>query len=76
MDDSTFELLTGHATPEGTKKFLENAVKNKGKPADHFRVFDKLYLSSIGMGTYLASLIRKTIILWRTLFMTLSSQAG
>jgi aryl-alcohol dehydrogenase-like predicted oxidoreductase len=53
MDDSTFKLLLGHATPEGTKNFQENAVKNKGKPADHFRVFDKLYLSSIGMGTYL-----------------------
>jgi aryl-alcohol dehydrogenase-like predicted oxidoreductase len=53
MDDPTFELLMGHATPEGTKNFLENAVKNKGKPTDHFRVFDKLYLSSIGMGTYL-----------------------
>jgi aryl-alcohol dehydrogenase-like predicted oxidoreductase len=53
MADSTFKLLLGHATPEGTKNFLENAVKNKGKPADHFRVFDKLYLSSIGMGTYL-----------------------
>jgi aryl-alcohol dehydrogenase-like predicted oxidoreductase len=53
MADSTFKLLVGHATPEGTKKFLESAVKSKGKPADHFRVFDKLYLSSIGMGTYL-----------------------
>jgi aryl-alcohol dehydrogenase-like predicted oxidoreductase len=53
MDDTTFKLLMGYATPEGTKIFSENAVKDKGKAAEHFRVFDKLYLSSIGMGTYL-----------------------
>jgi aryl-alcohol dehydrogenase-like predicted oxidoreductase len=53
MDDTNFELLMGHATPEGTKNYVKNAVKNRGKPADHFRVFDNLYLSSIGMGTYL-----------------------
>jgi aryl-alcohol dehydrogenase-like predicted oxidoreductase len=53
MDDTTFKLLMGYATPEGTKNFSENAVKDKGKAAEHFRVFDKLYLSSIGMGTYL-----------------------
>jgi aryl-alcohol dehydrogenase-like predicted oxidoreductase len=55
MDDTTFKLLTGYATPEGTKNFSENAVKDKGKAAEHFRVFDKLYLSSIGMGTYLGN---------------------
>lgn len=53
MDDTNFQLLMGHATPEGTKNYVKNAVKNRGKPADHFRVFDNLYLSSIGMGTYL-----------------------
>lgn len=53
MDDTNFKLLMGHATPEGTKNYVNNAVKNRGKPADHFRVFDNLYLSSIGMGTYL-----------------------
>jgi aryl-alcohol dehydrogenase-like predicted oxidoreductase len=53
MDDTNFQLLMGHATPEGTKNYVNNAVKNRGKPADHFRVFDNLYLSSIGMGTYL-----------------------
>lgn len=47
-----YEMLSGHATPEGTKKYLEYAV-SKGKPASHFRQFDGLYLSSIGMGTYL-----------------------
>lgn len=53
MGDTNFKLLMGHATPEGTKNYVKNAVKNRGKPADHFRVFDNLYLSSIGMGTYL-----------------------
>ena len=53
MDDAIFKLQNGHATPEGTKNYAKNAVKNRGKPADHFRVFDNLYLSSIGMGTYL-----------------------
>jgi aryl-alcohol dehydrogenase-like predicted oxidoreductase len=53
MDDTNFKLLMGYATPEGTKNYVKNAVKNRGKPADHFRVFDNLYLSSIGMGTYL-----------------------
>ncbi|MGA9166435.1 MAG: aldo/keto reductase [Nitrososphaeraceae archaeon] len=53
MDETNFKLLMGHATPEGTKNYVKNAVKNRGKPADHFRVFDNLYLSSIGMGTYL-----------------------
>ena len=53
MDDTNFKLLMGHATPEGTKNYVKNSVKNRGKPTDHFRVFDNLYLSSIGMGTYL-----------------------
>lgn len=53
MDDTNFKLLMGHATPEGTKNYAKNAEKYRGKPADHFRVFDNLYLSSIGMGTYL-----------------------
>src|SRR5215217_2301594 len=49
---STFNSLNGFATPVGTKKYLEYAIQ-KGKPARHFRIFDNLYLSSIGMGTYL-----------------------
>ncbi|HEX6028137.1 MAG TPA: aldo/keto reductase, partial [Nitrososphaeraceae archaeon] len=49
---STFNTLNGYATPFGTKKYLEYAIQN-GKPASHFRIFDNLYLSSIGMGTYL-----------------------
>jgi aryl-alcohol dehydrogenase-like predicted oxidoreductase len=49
---SSYETIRGHATPEGTKKYAQNATA-QGKPAAHFRVFDGLHLSSIGMGTYL-----------------------
>jgi aryl-alcohol dehydrogenase-like predicted oxidoreductase len=48
----TYEVLNGYGTSSGTKKYLESAIK-KGKPSNHFRLFDGLYLSSIGMGTYL-----------------------
>ena len=47
-----YEVINGHATLEGTKKYLDYAIQ-KGKPSTHFRQFDGLYLSSIGMGTYL-----------------------
>ena len=58
MSDS-FELLRGHVTPAGTRKYVESAVKDKGKPASHFRVFDGLYLSSLGIGTYLGELTQQ-----------------
>ena len=48
----TYEVLDGYATSNGTKKFLEYAIQ-KGKPDRHFRLVDELYLSSIGIGTYL-----------------------
>jgi aryl-alcohol dehydrogenase-like predicted oxidoreductase len=50
---NTYKVITGYATCNGTKKYMENAVQKKGKPSSHFRHFDGLYLSSIGMGTYL-----------------------
>src|SRR5919107_241882 len=50
----TYEVLNGYATSSGTKNYLEYAVQN-GKPPDHFRLFDGLYLSSIGIGTYLGN---------------------
>ena len=31
MNDSNFELLTGYATPAGTKKYADIAVKDKGR---------------------------------------------
>jgi aryl-alcohol dehydrogenase-like predicted oxidoreductase len=50
----TYEVLDGYATSSGTKKYLEYAVQN-GKPPSHFRSFEGLYLSSIGIGTYLGN---------------------
>ena len=52
---SSYQTLEGHGTPEGTKKFIEYAI-SQGRPSSHFRSFDSLYLSSIGMGTYLGEL--------------------
>jgi aryl-alcohol dehydrogenase-like predicted oxidoreductase len=46
-------MITGHATSEGTAKFAEWAVENKGVDPDHFRGFRGLKLSSLGIGTYL-----------------------
>ena len=47
-----YELINGYATSSGTKNYVEYAIQ-KGKPSGHFRLFDGLNLSSIGMGTYL-----------------------
>lgn len=52
MSADTYKILNGYATPSGTKEYLEYALQ-RGKPSAHFRLFDGLYLSSIGMGTYL-----------------------
>jgi aryl-alcohol dehydrogenase-like predicted oxidoreductase len=49
---SEYRAIDGYATPQGTKKYMENALKN-GFPNSHFRSFDNLSLSSLGMGTYL-----------------------
>jgi aryl-alcohol dehydrogenase-like predicted oxidoreductase len=48
----TYDLLNGYATSSGTEKYVKYAVQ-KGKPSSHFRLFDELHLSSIGIGTYL-----------------------
>ena len=50
-----YRAIHGYATPQGTKKYMENAFKN-GFPYSHFRSFDNLYLSSLGMGTYLGQI--------------------
>ncbi len=47
-----YELINGYATSSGTKNYVDYAIQ-KGKPSGHFRLFDGLNLSSIGMGTYL-----------------------
>ena len=51
----TYEVLNGYATSDGTKKYTDYAIQ-KGKPATHFRVFEDLCLSSIGIGTYLGEM--------------------
>jgi aryl-alcohol dehydrogenase-like predicted oxidoreductase len=48
----TYKILNGYATPSGTKEYVQYALQ-RGIPSAHFRLFDGLYLSSIGMGTYL-----------------------
>jgi aryl-alcohol dehydrogenase-like predicted oxidoreductase len=50
--------VKGFASNEGTKKFRDNAIK-KGKSYLHFKEFDDLILSSIGMGTYLGDLSKE-----------------
>jgi aryl-alcohol dehydrogenase-like predicted oxidoreductase len=49
---STYQTIEGFATSEGTKKYTEYAI-SQGRPISHFKSFDSLHLSSIGMGTYL-----------------------
>ncbi|MBD0300358.1 MAG: hypothetical protein ICV82_08975, partial [Nitrososphaera sp.] len=50
-----YQTLEGYATPEGTKKYIEYAI-SQGRPRSHFKSFDSLHLSSMGMGTYLGQL--------------------
>jgi aryl-alcohol dehydrogenase-like predicted oxidoreductase len=50
--------IKGFASSEGTKKFRDIAIK-KGKAYLHFKEFDDLILSSIGMGTYLGDLSKE-----------------
>lgn len=49
---SSYERLQGYATPPGTKRYIQYAV-SQGRPEGHFKRFDGLHLSSIGIGTYL-----------------------
>jgi aryl-alcohol dehydrogenase-like predicted oxidoreductase len=52
---SEYRAIGGYATPQGTRKYMDNALKN-GFPNSHFRSFDNLNLSSLGMGTYLGQI--------------------
>src|SRR6476659_4007238 len=49
----TYSAVDGYATNEGTRKYVDNATDNNKILRSHFRSFDGLHLSSIGMGTYL-----------------------
>ncbi|MHA7734897.1 aldo/keto reductase [Nitrosopumilus sp. S6] len=42
-------MVSGYATPEGTKKFAENSGVNQA----NFKEFQNLTLSNVGIGTYL-----------------------
>ncbi len=53
-------VLAGHASPEGTSRFAEWAVGEKGVNPHHFRGFRGLKLSSLGIGTYLGGLDAET----------------
>jgi len=50
-----YRAVAGYATAEGTRKFMENAFKN-GMANSHFRSFNNLNFSSLGIGTYLGLL--------------------
>ena len=50
-----YRAVAGYATAEGTRKFMENAFKN-GMANSHFRSFNNLNFSSLGIGTYLGQL--------------------
>jgi aryl-alcohol dehydrogenase-like predicted oxidoreductase len=52
---SVYRIVNGFATAEGTLEYMQHAISN-GKPRSHFREFDGLHLTSIGMGTYLGSI--------------------
>ena len=52
---SEYRAVAGYATAEGTRKFMENAIKN-GIANSHFRSFNNLNFSSLGIGTYLGQL--------------------
>jgi aryl-alcohol dehydrogenase-like predicted oxidoreductase len=55
---SPYQILEGYATPQGTKKYTEYSI-SQGKPISHFKTFDNLHLSSIGMGTYLGQISKE-----------------
>jgi len=50
-----YRAVAGYATAEGKRKFMENAFKN-GMAKSHFRSFNNLNFSSLGIGTYLGQL--------------------
>jgi aryl-alcohol dehydrogenase-like predicted oxidoreductase len=55
---SPYQIIEGYATPRGTKKYTEYAA-SQTRPKSHFKTFDNLHLSSIGMGTYLGELSKE-----------------
>jgi aryl-alcohol dehydrogenase-like predicted oxidoreductase len=54
----SYEILEGNATPDGTRKYSDYAI-SQGKPRSHFKSFENLHLSSLGMGTYLGQVTKE-----------------
>lgn len=54
----SYEILEGNATPDGTRKYSDYAI-SQGKPRSHFKTFENLHLSSLGMGTYLGQVSKE-----------------
>ncbi len=55
-------MIAGHATPEGTAEFTKN---HPAVAKNHFKQFEGLTLSSIGIGTYLGNVDDATDVLVR-----------
>jgi len=51
--------LLSFVTPSGTKKFFERAISKGIKPT-HFKKFEELFISGLGMGTYLGAIDDQT----------------
>jgi hypothetical protein len=66
--------LDSHRVMELTK--LVDYALQKGKPATHFRLFERLYLSALVLETYLGKPTPKTMRLLRMQFINLSNIAG
>ncbi len=50
---NNYSAVDGFADTEGTKEFVNRAVHSHDIVPNHFRQRDGIFLSSIGMGTYL-----------------------
>lgn len=51
--NNAYSPVDGFASAEGTKEFVDRAVRTHNIVPNHFRQRDGIFLSSIGMGTYL-----------------------
>lgn len=52
--------IKGFASPKSTLEYKNWSIKNQNIHQNHFREFEDLYLSSIGMGTYLGKPNKRT----------------
>jgi aryl-alcohol dehydrogenase-like predicted oxidoreductase len=52
--------IAGHATREGTARYRERLTREGGAASGHFRFEQDLWLSSIGVGTYLGEADEET----------------